>query len=104
MFLYRIETAIVLGCALSTAAHAQSPEHAPNQVQAGFERAFRIPVEILMLRAAVRDEAWLALGPRAVARAERALHDHAVDPAPELEAHRAQRADAQETVGGVQSD
>ena len=31
--------------------------------------------------------------------AQGALHDHAVDPAAELEAHRAQRADAQEAAG-----
>ena len=96
--------AIVVLYSFSAAAAAQSLERAVDQVQVGFERAFRTPIEILMLRTAVRNEAWLALGPRAVARTQRPLHDHAVDPAPELEAHRAQRADAQETVGGVQPD
>lgn len=97
-------------CAIGAGAQAQPLERAVNQVQAGFERAFKIPLEIELLRAAVRKEAWqndrapsgLAVGPRAVARAERALHDDAVDPAAELEAHRAQRADAQKAVGGVQ--
>jgi len=94
--------ALVL-CAFSLGASAQSREHAIEQVQVGFERALKVPLEIAWLRAALRNEAWLALGPRGVARAERALHDDAVDPAAELESDRAQRADAHEAVSGVQA-
>ena len=41
---------------------------------------------------------------RGVAAPERALHEDAVDPAAELEARRAQRADAQEAHARVQRD
>src|SRR6188474_779198 len=40
----------------------------------------------------------------AITRAERPLHEDAVDPAAELEAHRAQGADAQETARRVHAD
>lgn len=91
-------------CAFSAGAPAQSREYAIQQVQIGLERAFKEPLEITWLRAALRKEAWqLALRPRGVARAERALHDDAVDPAAELESDGAQRADAHEAVRGVQA-
>src|SRR5262245_27085933 len=40
----------------------------------------------------------------AITRTERPLHEHAVDPAPEFEPHRAQGADAQEAARGVHAD
>jgi hypothetical protein len=42
----------------SAGATAQERERALNEVQVGFERAFKIPLEIQLLRAAVRKEAW----------------------------------------------
>lgn len=95
--------AALLLCAFSAGAPAQSREQAIQQVQIGLERALKVPLEIAWLRAELRKEAWLALGPRGVARAERALHDDAVDPAAELESDRAQRTDAQKAVRGVQA-
>lgn len=96
--------AALLLCAFSAGAPAQSREQAIQQVQIGLERALKVPLEIAWLRAELRKEAWqLAIRPRGVARAERALHDDAVDPAAELESDRAQRADAHEAVRGVQA-
>ena len=43
---------------ISAGAAAQEPQSAMNQVQVGFERAFKIPLEIQLLRAAMRAEAW----------------------------------------------
>ena len=45
----------------SAGATAQERERALNEVQVGFERAFKIPLEIQLLRAAVRKEAWREL-------------------------------------------
>src|SRR5688500_17914783 len=42
--------------------------------------------------------------PAAVAFTERALHDHAVDPAAELEAHRPQCAGVRETEAAMERD
>ena len=48
----------ILLVGVGAAANAQDRERAMNQVQVGFERAFKIPLEIQVLRAAVRKEAW----------------------------------------------
>ena len=48
----------VLCLGLSAGAAAQERERAIAQVQAGLERALKIPLEIVLLRAAVRAEAW----------------------------------------------
>ena len=48
--------AVLMGA--SAGAAAQDRDRAVNEVQVGFERAFRIPLEIQLLRAAVRKEAW----------------------------------------------
>ena len=48
--------AVLMGA--SAGAAAQERDRAVNEVQVGFERAFRIPLEIQLLRAAVRKEAW----------------------------------------------
>ena len=48
--------AVLMGA--SAGAAAQERERATNEVQVGFERAFKIPLEIQLLRAAVRKEAW----------------------------------------------
>ena len=48
----------ILLVGVSAAANAQDRERAMNEVQVGFERAFKIPLEIQLLRAAVRKEAW----------------------------------------------
>ena len=48
--------AVLMGA--SAGAAAQDRDRAVNEVQVGFERAFKIPLEIQLLRAAVRKEAW----------------------------------------------
>ena len=46
---------------MAASSSATGQERALNEVQIGFERAFRIPLEIQLLRAAVRKEAWRGL-------------------------------------------
>jgi hypothetical protein len=54
----RLLFSFVACSALSVNALAQEQERALAQVQVGLERALKIPLEIIMLRAAVREEAW----------------------------------------------
>ena len=64
--------AVLMGA--SAGAAAQERDRAVNEVQVGFERAFKIPLEIQLLRAAVRKEAWRDLerkGRIELAQAER---------------------------------
>jgi hypothetical protein len=55
---FTLTCAGILCLGLNAGAAAQERERAIAQAQAGLERALKIPLEIVLLRAALRAEAW----------------------------------------------